>query len=141
MQTLLQDLRYSLRMLMKRPGFTIVALITLALGIGANTAVFSVVNAVLLRPLPFPHSERLVYVWESLRSDPKVEDSMSPHNFTDLREHNQSFDAYFALRYTSIALTGAGMPESLNAIEASADFERAMGTPAAMGRIFAADED
>jgi putative ABC transport system permease protein len=141
MNTLSQDLRYSLRMLIKRPGFTIVALITLALGIGANTAVFSVVNAVLLRPLPFPHSERLVYVWESLRSDPKVEDSMSPHNFTDLREYNQSFDAYFALRYTSIALTGTGMPESLNAIEASADFERAMGTPAAMGRIFAADED
>jgi putative ABC transport system permease protein len=141
MNTLSQDLRYSLRMLMKRPGFTIVALITLALGIGANTAVFSVVNAVLLRPLPFPHSERLVYVWESLRSDPKVEDSMSPHNFTDVRERNQSFDAYFALRYTNMALTGQGMPESLNAIEASADFERAMGIPAAMGRVFGADED
>jgi putative ABC transport system permease protein len=141
LNTLSQDLRYSLRMLMKRPGFTIVALITLALGIGANTAVFSVVNAVLLRPLPFPQSERLVYVWESLRSDPKVEDSMTPYNFTDLRERNQDFDAYFAFRYTNMALTGAGVPESLNAIEASADFGRTMAVAPALGRVFAADED
>src|SRR6266498_1475529 len=122
MQTLLQDLRYSLRMLLKRPGFTVIALITLALGIGANTAVFSVVNAVLLRPLPYPHAERLVFVWESLRSDPSNTDSMTPYNFTDLHERNQSFDAYFTFRYTSKALTGQGQPESLNAIEASADF-------------------
>ena len=141
MNALVQDLRYGLRMLLKRPGFTVIALVTLALGIGANTAVFSVVNAVLLRPLPFPQSERLVYVWESLRSDPSNEDSMTPYNFTDLHERNQSFDAYFALRYTSAALTGDGMPESLNAIEASADFGRAMGVPAALGRIFSADED
>ena len=141
MNALAQDLRYGLRILMKRPGFTAIALMTLALGIGANTAVFSVVNAVLLRPLPFPQPERLVYVWESLRSDPSNTDSMSPYNFTDLHERNQSFDAYFALRYTSAALTGSGLPESLNVIEASADFGRTMGMPAALGRIFTADED
>ncbi len=141
MSALVQDLRYGLRILLKRPGFTIIALVTLALGIGANTAVFSVVNAVLLRPLPFPQSERLVYVWESLRSDPSVTDSMSPYDFTELHEHNQSFDAYFAYRNTSNALTGEGMPESLNVVEASADFGRTMGIPAALGRIFTADED
>src|SRR5690242_18078342 len=110
MSTLIQDLRYSLRMLMKRPGFTVIALFTLALGIGANTAVFSVVNAVLLRPLPYPQAEQLVYVWEASRSDPSDQGSVSPHNFTDLRDRNQSFAAQFAFRYTSLALTGDGQP-------------------------------
>lgn len=136
-----QDLRYGARMLMKNPGFSLIAVITLALGIGANTAIFSVVNSVLLRPLPYPQSERLVYVWESLRSDPSNADSMTPYNFTDIRERNQSFEAYFTFRYTNKALTGEGIPESLNSIDASADFGRVMGVSAALGRVFTADED
>jgi len=141
MNSLWQDLRYSLRMLLKRPGFTIVALITLALGIGANTAVFSVVNAVLLRPLPLPHSEQLIYVWEASRSDPADQGPVSPHNFTDERNRNQSFAAQFAFRYTSLALTGDGLPESLAAVEASADFGRVVAITPALGRSFSADED
>src|SRR5206468_7203150 len=129
LERLAQDLRYGVRILMKNPSFTLIAVLTLALGIGANTAIFSVFNTVLLCSLPYPHAERLVYVWESLRSDPSNADSMTPYNFTDLREGNQSFDSYFAFRYTSKALTGEGMPESLNAIEASADFGQAMGVP------------
>jgi predicted permease len=140
-ENLWQDLRYAMRMLGKNPVFTLIVVITLALGIGANAAVFSVVNAVLLHPLPFPQSERLVYVWESLRSDPSNSDTMTPYNFTDVRTHNQSFDAYFAFRYTSKALTGEGQPESLNTIEASADFGAVMAMAPALGRYFIADED
>src|SRR5262245_35860373 len=118
MQTLWQDLRYGARMLLKKPGFTMVAAITLALGIGANTAIFSVVNAVLLRPLPYPHAERMVYVFEGKQSDPKVEDSISPQNFTDLRNRNQSFDSYFAMNNVSFTLTGDQQPTSLSGVMA-----------------------
>jgi len=141
MQTLWQDLRYGARMLLKNPGFTLVAVITLALGIGANTAIFSVVNAVLLRPLPYPHAERMVYVLEGRLSDPKAEDSYSPQNFTEMRSRNQSFDSYSALSYVSFTLTGDQQPEALNGLLATADFGRVIGTAPALGRFFTADED
>ncbi|HZF41230.1 MAG TPA: ABC transporter permease [Blastocatellia bacterium] len=141
MQTLWQDLRYGARMLLKKPGFTLVAVITLALGIGANTAIFSVVNAVLLRPLPYPHADRMVYVLEGSTSDPKFEGSISPHNFTDIRSRNQSFDSYSAFNYVSFTLTGDQQPEALNGLLASADFGRVVGMAPALGRGFAAEED
>src|SRR5262245_17995328 len=141
MGSLLQDLRYGARMLLKKPGFTVVAVITLGLGIGANTAIFSVVNAVLLRPLPYPHAERMVYVFEGKQSDPKAEDSISPHNFTDISSRNQSFDSYFAFNYVSFTLTGDQQPEALNGVMASADFGRVVGTAPALGRVFTAEED
>jgi putative ABC transport system permease protein len=141
MQTLWQDLRYGARMLLKKPGFTLVAAITLALGIGANTAIFSVVNAVLLRPLPYPHAERMVYVFEGKQSDPKVEDSISPQNFTDLRNRNQSFDSYFAMNNVSFTLTGDQQPTALSGVLASADFGRVVGMAPALGRVFTAEED
>src|SRR5215470_2070032 len=141
MQTLWQDLRYGARMLLKRPGFTLVAVITLALGIGANSAIFTVVNAVLLRPLPYPHAERMVYVFGGKQSDPKAEDSYSPRNFTDIRGRNQSFDSYFALNYVSFTLTGDQQPEALNGVLASADFGRVVGMAPALGRVFSAEED
>ncbi|HMY72033.1 MAG TPA: ABC transporter permease, partial [Blastocatellia bacterium] len=140
MNNIWKDASYGFRMLWKNPGYTLIAVLTLALGIGANTAVFSVVNSLLLRPLPYPNAERIAYVWSSdERAD--VESSLSPHNFTDLRTRSQSFEAHAAFRYTSFALTGNGMPESLNGITASADFGRVVGVTPAQGRWFTADED
>lgn len=140
MNTLGQDLRYGARMLAKNPGFTLIAVLTLALGIGANTAVFSVVNAVLLRSLPYPAPERLMYVWSS-NAQAQDRSSLSPHNFTDIRARSQSFEGHFAFQYRSYALTGAGMPESLNGIAASGDLGHVMGVAPAQGRWFTADED
>ena len=140
MESLLRDVRYGCRMLWKNPGYTLIAVLTLALGIGANTAVFSVVNSLLLRPLPYPNSERIAYVWSS-NEQAKEEASLSPHNFTDLRTRSQSFDGHFAFRYTSFALTGGGLPESFNGITASADLGRVVGVAPAQGRWFTAEED
>src|SRR6185437_12210352 len=90
METLLQDLRYSIRLLAKRPAFTAVALITLAVGIGANTAIFSLVNAVLIRQLPFAHSEKLVWVWSTRIDRDKA--FFSIPDFIDYRDRNKTFD-------------------------------------------------
>lgn len=140
MNTFGQDLRYGARMLVKQPSFTLIALLTLALGIGANTAVFSVVNALLLRSLPFPAPEQLVYVWSS-DAQASVSGSLSPHNFTDFRARSQSFDGHFAFQYRSYALTGSGTPESLNGIAASGDLGHVLNVPPAQGRWFTLDED
>src|SRR5262245_64785069 len=91
MQTLLQDLRYGARMLLKRPGFTLTAIITLALGIGANTAIFSVVNAVLLRPLPYEQPDRLVALYDALPTLGYPRDGLSEAEFVRLRQENRSF--------------------------------------------------
>jgi putative ABC transport system permease protein len=140
-QTLFQDIRYGGRMLVKNPGFTLIAVLTLALGIGANTAIFSVVNAVLLRPLPLPQAERLVFVYYGRLSEPKFEGSFSPLNFTDIYKRNQSFDSISAFNYASFTLTGDQQPEALNGILASADFGRVVGMAPALGRYFTSDED
>jgi len=141
MNPLLNDLRYAWRMLRKHPGFTFVAVLTLALGIGANTAVFSVVNTVLLRPLPYPQAERLIYVWRMEQSDPQREYPISLPTFADVRSRNQSFDSYFAFSNASLTLTGEGQPESLSGILATADFWRVVGITPAIGRAFTAEED
>ncbi len=110
MGTLLQDLRYGLRVLAKNPGFTMVAVVTLALGIGANTAIFSVINAALLKPLPFPHPDRLVQIWET---DPRLgfdRDTVSPYNFRDWQSQSHDFAAMAAYEYDHFGLTGAGAP-------------------------------
>ncbi len=99
MKTLWQDLRYGARMLWKHPGSTIVAIVALALGIGANTAVFSVVNAVLLRPLPFEQPEQIVQVWENNLRRGWTQDTLSPHNFADWREQSRSFEAMAAYEH------------------------------------------
>src|SRR5438132_4570198 len=120
MQTLFQDLRYGARMLVKKPGFTLIAALTLALGIGANTVIFSVVNAVLLRPLPYQNPDRLVLVKESL---PKLSWSLlsvSPAEFLDYQSENQVFSEMAAFTDLSVNLTGQGEAQHIQAARVSA---------------------
>src|SRR5215471_14191790 len=139
MQTLLQDLRYGARMLAKNPVFTLIAVITLALGIGANTAIFSVVNAVLLRPLPYDEADRLVYLSE--RHPQYEEMSISYPDFGDWRSRNHVFESIGVYNFGSYNLTGGGEPERLQAIRASADLFAALRVRAALGRVFTNEED
>ena len=138
MDTLWQDLRYSFRMLWKSPGFTVVAIIALALGIGFNTAIFSVVNAVLLRPLPYKDANRLVILWEKASTQ---DTSVSYPNFLDWRDQNQSFEELAAFRPDSFNLTGAGEPERLSACMTSANFFRTLSAHPFKGVDFPAAED
>ena len=140
-----QDLRFGLRMLMKNRGFTLIAVLTLGLGIGANTGVFSVAHTALLRPLPFREQERLLVAWKSdvTTKHPFVEISIP--EFNDWRGQNQVFE-HLAAMTTSIygfsyMLTGRGAPEQVHSARVSADFFPALGVKPAMGRAFTADED
>src|SRR6185503_308815 len=107
----MQTLRFAFRMLMKNPGVTCVAVITLALGIGANTAIFSVVNGVLLKPLPYKNPERLVALWENVPTHGKWR--ASPANFFDWKNQNTSFEGMAAYGGSAATLTGQGDPEQL----------------------------
>src|ERR671925_239120 len=122
MQILWQDLRYGARMLLKNPIFALIAVITLALGIGANTAVFSVVNAVLLRALPFHEPERLVMVWADVSFAGFPRNTPAPANYADWRAQNQSFEGLAALDGRSFNLTGDGEPEKVAAYGVTANF-------------------
>jgi putative ABC transport system permease protein len=137
--TMLQDLRYGVRLLLKRPGFSAVAIITIALGIGANTAIFSVVNAVLLRPLPYEEADRLVYLSE--RNPNYDEMSISYPDFVDWRARNNVFENIGVFNYGSYNLTGSGEPERLRVIRASADLMSALRVRPALGRVFTNEED
>jgi hypothetical protein len=108
MEIFWQDVRYGLRMLLKAPSFSIVATIALALGIGANTAIFSVVNAVLLRPLPFPNSEQLMMVWENDKTRGQQRGSASYPNFADWRDQNHVFEHMASFHNNDFILTGRG---------------------------------
>src|SRR5580704_220798 len=138
MGTLLNDLRYAARMMGKNPGFTLIAVITLALGIGANTAIFTVVNAVLLRPLGFHDPSRLVIVAEK---SPYPTITTSYENYVDWRAQSQSFESMEGTRGATIALTGAGDPERLNSRYATAGLFPLLGVDAVAGRTFRAEED
>jgi putative ABC transport system permease protein len=137
METLLRDIRYGLRGLLKRPGFTIIALIALALGIGANTAIFSLVNAVLLRPLPFAEPDRLVWVYGNIRNGGNRA-SVSPLDFLDYRAQNTTFEEFAASISVPVPLnlTGGGEPERLTAAAVTGNYFQALGVKAAMGRTF-----
>jgi putative ABC transport system permease protein len=139
MDTLLQDLRYALRSLVKSPGFTLVTLLTLALGIGANTAIFSVVNAVLLRALPFRDPDKLVVVREVYGDG--QEGSSSGPNFMDWKKRNHTLEGLTAWRGINLGLVGAGEPEEITAATVDADFFRVMGIDPILGRGFASGED
>ena len=139
MGTLLQDLRYGLRMLAKSPGFTAIAVLTLALGIGANTALFSVVNGVLLNPLPYPHPDRLFALYSRVANF--QESSISYPNFLDWQRDNRSFAALAAYRSDNFNLTGAGEPERVRAEMISADFFSILGVKPVLGRTLTAQDD
>ncbi|MGH9843283.1 MAG: ABC transporter permease [Blastocatellia bacterium] len=141
MQTLWQDLRYGARMLRKRPGFTLIAVATLALGIGANTAIFSVVNAVLFRPLPYVQPEQLVSVYDSLPSINFPRAGLSEAEFAGLRNQNRSFAEVAAWYWGGAALRGVAEPERITAPRATANFFRALGVNIALGRDFLAEEE
>jgi putative ABC transport system permease protein len=140
MRTLIQDLRYALRMLMKNPGFTAVAILTLALGIGANTAIFSIVNSALLKPLPYPESERLVWITEAL-PPPMNADIVSGGDYLDWRDQSHSLQQLAAFGSDEFNLTGAGQPERVHAAEVTANFLLVLGVPLAQGRPFSPEED
>jgi putative ABC transport system permease protein len=138
METLLQDLRYAFRLLTKTPVFTGIAILTMALGIGANTAIFSVVNAVLLRPLAFRDPSRLVLVAERNNYGTI---STSYENYVDWRDQSHSFESVEATRAATITLTGTGEPERLNVRMMTAGIFPMLGVDARLGRTFRAEED
>jgi putative ABC transport system permease protein len=140
MNTLWQDLRYGLRMLLKNPGFAVVAVIALALGIGANAAIFSVVNAVLLRSLPYNEPERLLVLREN-KPPQFPEFSVSPGNFLDWQKQNTVFEKLAAIGGSSYNLVDAGEPERLRGARVSAGLFEMLGVKPAQGRTFAAEED
>src|ERR687884_258960 len=120
MRNLLQDIRYGLRILWKNPGFAVVTILALAIGIGANTAIFSVVNGVLLRPLPFKTADRLVFLSEWSQQVPDM--SVSYPNYQDWRDQSTVFEHLATFRSAGYTLTGAGEPEQLPARQVSANF-------------------
>ncbi|HEY0764864.1 MAG TPA: ABC transporter permease [Pyrinomonadaceae bacterium] len=137
----LHDLRYAIRLQRKNPGFTIVAVIALALGIGANTAIFSVVNTVLLQPLPYKDPERLVMVWEEATKAGYPQDTPTAANYVDWRDQNQSFEGMAAIDETSFNLTGSGDPERLEGRRVSTSLFPLLGVEPQLGRVFSAAED
>src|SRR5215813_4633426 len=140
MQTLIQDLRYGARILMKKPDFTLIAVFTLALGIGANTAIFTIVSAVLLRPLPYPESERLVHIGRAFSSNDAG--ALSEPKFVFLRDHAQSFEAVTGIQGGSdLYLSDGSEAEYVGNLAVTADFFRTLGVTPAIGRGFTAEED
>ncbi len=141
MQSLLQDLRYGARMLMKKPGFTLIAVLTLALGIGATTAIFSVVNAVLLRPLPFPQPERLMQLGQSHTGG--NDGSVGEPKFLFWQAHQQSFEvlALYQPVGSGVNLAGGDEAEFVSALKVSRDFFRVLGVAPRLGHSFAEEED
>src|SRR5215212_10333547 len=136
-----QDLRYGFRMLLKRPGFTVVAVVTLALGIGANTAIFSVVNAILLNPLPFPSPERLVALGQTSPEGRAALSNFSFRNYADLREQSKTFERLAAYYNGNLTLTGQGEAARLRVTVATSDLFPLLGASPAFGRVFLPEED
>jgi putative ABC transport system permease protein len=140
LQELAADIRYGLRQLRRNLGFTIVAVLTLALGIGANTAIFSVVEGVLLAPLPYPQSNRLVVIWETLPRSRGVA-TISYPNFRDWQREARSFKSMAGFGWSDYELTSPGMPEHVWGMEVSSGFFSTLGARLALGREFTAEED
>ena len=144
METIIQDIRYGFRLLVRRPAFTIIAVATLALGIGANTAIFSVVNAVLMRTLPYQEPERLVALWET-NAQPGQEtndrNEVAMGNFLDWRAQTSAIDEVAALNYSSVNLTGVAEPERIQGAVVTTNLLSTLGVQPAIGRGFVAEEE
>jgi putative ABC transport system permease protein len=135
--TFMRDVRYALRLLRKTPGFTTAAVVTLALGLGANAAIFSLVDAVLLRPLPYPEPDRLVSIWEG---GPRTRSVVAPANFVDYERRLQSFTTLTAFARINAVLTGRGTPERLFGEEVTPRYIDTLGLYPALGRAFGSDD-
>jgi putative ABC transport system permease protein len=140
MRTILQDFRYSMRTLRKSPGFTIVALLVLALGIGANTAIFSVVNSVVFRSVTYPGADRLAVIWETDLKDGIRREGPSAPNFLDWQEQNHVFEEMTLLEVGTGTLTGEGEPEQVNGLRVTTNFLTMLGARTILGRGFTAAE-
>lgn len=134
-----QDFRIACRGLAKRPGFTAVAALTLALGIGANTTIFSLVHGILLRPLPYPEAERIVEIWNRWHDTPQG--WLAAPEFQTYHDGSRSFEAMAALAFGTANLTGDGEPERLTAVYASSEIFAVLGVEPALGRFYTARED
>ena len=139
METLIKDIRYGLRGLLKRPGFTLVAILTLALGIGANTAIFSVVNAVVLRPLPYAEPDRLMTLRETMPGADQR--SVAPGNFVDWKAQNKAFEDLAATFYANFNLTSDGEPDRIDGATVTSNLMSVLGVSAQLGRTFQPDDD
>src|SRR5262249_7602192 len=141
MEVLVQDIRYAVRMLLKRPGLAAIAVFTLALGIGANTAIFSVVNAVLLRPLPLPDPERLMTFWHSAPLKGLKEVNFNDALFAYYRARSRTLEKMAAFEDTGFVLTGTGAPEALVGAHVTFNYFEVLGRQPLYGRTFMPEED
>jgi len=139
-QDFVQDLRFSLRMLRKSPGFTAVAVLTLALGIGANTSIFSVVSAVLLRPLPYANPSQLVFVSEAKPEAGMSGLGMSYPPFTELQDNNRAFSAIAGFGRHALVLTGQGEPSEVSTVVVTSEFFSVLAAEPLLGRVFVAED-
>src|SRR5260370_12462529 len=138
---LFQDLRYAFRQLRSNPGFTVVTMLVLALGIGANAAVFSVINAVLLQPLRFPDSGQLVQIWESSPSRGEIQETVSPWNFVDWQKQSTTLAQMAVHEYESLALATSGAPQRMDAALVSSGFFQVFQVAPLLGRTFLPEDD
>src|SRR5437762_2682632 len=137
----MKEFRYAFRQLLRQPGFTIIAVVALALGIGANTVLFSAVNTLFLRPLSYPHPEQLVRVWGSFPERGLDRANVSWPRFQAWRDQQQSFTEFSAQSFTGFTMTGRGEPQNINGVRVTENFFRALGLQPLFGRVFTPDED
>src|ERR1700722_19768773 len=141
MQTLWQDLRYALRMLAKSPGLTSIIVLSLAIGIGANSGIFSVVDALLLRPLPYPQPERLAAIWLHSPGIGIFRDWPSPGQYIDIQNENHSFEETAIAQLRSMTLTGLDQPERIDVVRTSSTLLHMLGAKPLLGRLLLPEED
>ena len=141
MDSLLRDLRFSARSLLKRPALTLIAIVTLAIGIGANSAIFSVVNALLLKPLPFPDPDRIVALWDKVPSRGVERNEVTVANYLDWRAQNKTFEQLGIYRWWSTNLTGVDSPERVQGFQVTSNFLDIVGVKPLLGRGFSAEEN
>jgi len=141
MRLLLQDLRYGLRLLGKNPGSTLVIVLSLAVGIGANTAVFSVADALLLKPFPYPQPERLALLWLRSPGLGIPQDWPSPGQYLDIVQQNHVFEEMSISQGHAVTLTGAGQPQRIDALLTSSSLLHLLGAQPQLGRLFTAEDD